>query len=297
MLKDIRESVSSLRTLNPAASPTAMMEGFNRIAELHRQVAEAQVTDPKVGWDCSRLHEELNQIEKNWVAAIEKPKQEVARLSEDRKKLLAVAEATAEAAKVYRKVLTETVAKASKKSNLFEQMLKRGQGWQQAHTGLSKKVATLEHDQKVKMAALEIIAEKFTALKAEHAKLQETYHADTTKLARKVVEQRHADKITAEVKKQLAECKTATEVLKLQETIAPEVKAEEPKAETVVTPVATDDAAKTEEKKDVTTESKKPAPTSVTEGLYVVRADDRKPNTLSESILIAQRMNANRTAA
>lgn len=224
-LTEIRAAAGNLRNVNViTASPRVVAESFTQATILHRQLSEHQAANPGSAWDCTQLHEELTSIESKWTSSIQAIHEENTRLKTDHQKLVLVAESMTKIARTYRAQLVETVKKRNATATLYEAVCTRGRGWQSVAVKRGAKLNTLEHQVQVACRGIDMLAEQLVAtengdirttpISKSLDELAEMYHADTTKLARKVAELKYPAKCAEpQIKESLTKAKTAADVL------------------------------------------------------------------------------------
>jgi hypothetical protein len=281
-INQIRNQVQSLRGVNILKlSSRAITESFTSATTLHRELAAISASNASSSWDCTALHEELNEIEKGWHGSIQQIIAENSKLATDRQKLVLVGENLAKTAKAYRTQLTETYRKHQTLTTLFETAQRRGRGWYSIAEKRGKQNESFNHQIDVSCAALEMIAEQLVNVQSGKDRnnvigealknLAEKYHADTTRLARALVETKYPEAAAKpEIKKKLDEAKTADDVLRIRKEIeAPEapVVPAAPVTEGKTAPVALNEGKPAEAKPS----EAKPAP--ITENVTAIKGD------------------------
>lgn len=109
-IKTISESVSRLRSVDPTKlDPKRFAESLTQAQQLHRDVAAIVADDPKLSYDGSRLHDELDAVEKAFQEAAQAPGKEVTSLKEQQTKALRVLKNVAETGLVYKGKLAEAL--------------------------------------------------------------------------------------------------------------------------------------------------------------------------------------------
>jgi len=284
-LKSIQESVQSLRAVDPSKlEPNRFAEGLSRIQQLHRDAAAVGSEDSKLSWDVSRLHDELNAVEKSWIESMRAPIGEVAKLQEQQTRTLRVVKAIAETGLTLKKQLGETKILAESVKKKCEEAIKRGKGWMGRAEKAEESLATLERKFDVACTALDLLTER--------------YHTDTTALGRRVLTLEFKPTDEALIKR-IKEAKTAKELAAIREEIKPKetkpaVTETAPAAAAAPAPAAAPAAAAapvTPAPAAAATEPAKEAPKattteSVTEAIVVEPTTLNRPFTIAESLKV-----------
>lgn len=307
----LRTQIGALKSVDMlASSQRTIADSFSAAVAIHRQISEAQAANPGISWDCTKLHEELSDIEKSWFASVQNLKESNTKLKENQEKLLLVSENLAKTGKLFRTQLSESYKRQTKLTELFEIATRRGRGWykiaEQRNTVVEKK----NHHIDVVCGALDINTQKLVNVESGKDRsnavgqalesLAKKYHKDTTALARALVEVKFPEKSKEEVfQKKLDEAKTAEEVLEIRNEIegkpkgskvpvteAAKIKGKAPTVKSSSEPVKITEAAKSTE----TSDAKKAV--VITEGVTVIRGDaiGFSGLGLDQAVGIAQRL-------
>lgn len=282
-LKSLNESVQLLRATDPSKlDPARFAEGISRIHQIHRDIAALVAEDSKSSWDGTRLHQDLDAIEKSWVETLRAPVAEVAQLREQQTRTLRVVKAVAETGLSLKKQLGEAKVLVAESKKKITETLTRGKGWMERALTAEKSTNLLEHKFDVACSALDIMTER--------------YHADTSALGRRVLNLEFKptdDKLIARIK----ECKTAKELAVIREELKPKTAAPAvnetkpavtavaaaPKAEVKAESVASVSAAVSLATPVLVTEVKKTDTTT-----YIAESTLNRPFTVAESLQVGK---------
>jgi hypothetical protein len=250
-IKAIRESIQSLKSLNPAALDARNFAlGFQQMSELHNAAAKVLAENASASWEVNVVHKELSTLEETWATAFEAPKAEVRKLNENQTKLLKVLKGvTAHSVKV-RESLSLTTKKGVKSTEIAEALAKRGRAWMEAAKTELGQRRLIEKKYGVATEALDIMAGR--------------YKGDVSEIASHVLKLEFPS-MTEDHKKSLAEAKTPQAVLAVRKTLEEAFKpaADAPKTEKVEEGKKAD-APKTE-KVEEGKKAETPAPAKVEE--------------------------------
>lgn len=269
--REIKQSLNTIAALDPVSvGSTRFSEGLAQLKSLHNEVAVWLAEDSKRSYEASELHEAIKLEETRWSkAVITGPQESVARLTEDRKKLLRVTEAVGARAIETRTKLTEATAKLAKSNDLNKKLLERGRSWKQAADRLQEQLDTLNAKYDVSTTALDMLATDFKR--------------DITALGRKLITVQHeaALKGNAALSKQLTEATTPGQVEAVYDAIMKgATKAAATEAKPSTTPVTESTPAPAAPAKPIV-EALKPQQLSVNIAV---------PTDLSESVRIVRRL-------
>jgi outer membrane biosynthesis protein TonB len=300
-IKQIRESISSLKAVNPATiDARSFAEGLHRMGELHNAAAKHLAENASASWDVGQLHKELSALEESWVAAFEAPRKEVKQLGENQKKLLNVVKQLTTVVSESRKVLGECRGKLVKSNEIAEAVAKRGRAWMETARRERDSGKVMEKKYAFTTEALDIMAGR--------------YKADVAELGARVLELEFPS-MTEDQKKALGEAKTPKAVLAVRESIEaakkpteepakkPVEEAKKPAAEPAKKPVEEAKKPAEEPAKTPVDEGKKPAAPAVdpkaparpmTEGVEILRTD--VTHSVQESMGMARRLSQGQAA-
>jgi hypothetical protein len=295
-IKDIRVQLESIKGQDPMKlGATALAEGFSRMQDLHRAVSTLQAADQTAAWDCKRIHEEIETIEKLWDSKLDETKKSAVKLAEDKKKLIVVNEAAVKLAKLYRATLEDQVKKSNGRQKLYEEICKRGRGWKdiaerrglvQENTEFKLAISTTAND----MIAdkYKLLNEKFEVTTSALDLLTERYHEDTTKLGKALLELQYPEKIKAPaIQEKLNEATTAAQVLQIRLEIEDPEAAKKAASKVESTPAKA--AGKLVENKNVAKDPPNSSPSS--KGIIVENTDwDGNRLNLDETLAVTRRL-------
>lgn len=183
-LTEIKSRLNALRGVDPAKlDPRRFAESLSEVEQLHTAVAEYTAVDPKRAYEGSRLHRELETVTEAYSKAANAPRQQATKLVEDNRKLLQVVQATANTAVVYKKKLGEAIGATAKAKETVTEAVRRGKGWHK-----------LAEDRKAKLVVTE---ERFSTACEALDIMSARYHADTTELARRLLQVEFKDQLAA----------------------------------------------------------------------------------------------------
>lgn len=236
-IKAIRESIQSLKSLNPATLDARnFASGFQHMSELHNAAAKALSENASASWEVSQLHKEISAVEESWSTAFEAPRVEVRKLNENQTKLLKVLKGvTAHATKI-RESLSTSHKKGAKATEISEALATRGRAWMEAAKTELGSRRLFEKKYGLATEALDIMAGR--------------YKGDVAELGSHVLTLEFP-KMTEDHKKSLGEAKTPAQVVAVRATL-----------EEAFKPAKVDESKKDEPKKDApkVDESKKDEP-------------------------------------
>ncbi len=207
-LTEIKSRIAGLRatTESVTADPKRFAESVALIEELHQEAASWGAADSKRSWDAQKLHRDLDEINSKLSESAAAPTKQAKKLSENNGKLMKVINAVAQTALTYKKKLGEALKKQDSDKKMIEQLIRRGQGWQQVAESRKQKLATLEEDFNTSCEALDIMRDR--------------YHEDVTELGRRVIVLEFKEKAQApEIQKQLKEATRLRHIAAIRETL------------------------------------------------------------------------------
>lgn len=264
-IKAIRESIQSLKALNPATlDARSFASGFLKMSELHNGAASHLSENASASWEVSQLHKEISAIEEAWSAAFEAPKIEARKLNENQTKLLKVLKGVTAHTIKLRESLTESVKKLGKTTDISEALAKRGRAWMEAARREVSNRKLVEKKYGIATEALDIMAAR--------------YKGDVSQIGARVLELEFPN-LSESHKKALSEAKTPKAVVEVRRLIEADLKAQ-----------AVEEADK-KKKADVASSSKKLATDVADAPKKVVKeneGDSRDPVTVSESQIFRQ---------
>ncbi len=213
-IKTITESLNALRTVDASKlDPRRLAEGLHQMDSLHQEVAAFVAANPTQGWNGTKLHESLSSLEKSWTESAAAPAANVLKLNERQARLGKILEQVAATGLKYRTQLSEAFKKLTHGKKLTEEVARRGQTWRKRALQAEASLAIVEKRFNLSCVALD----EFTA----------RYHADTTKLGRKLLQQEHAAKLTdPAILKRVNEATTLAQLTEIKNEIAPPAKTE-----------------------------------------------------------------------
>lgn len=268
-INEIKGRIAALKGQKPG-NATQFAEGLSQMGDLHQQVANYVAEDAKRNWEGTKLHKEIETIETAWAETQAAPVRTVAKLKEDRNKVLHVCKTVVETALKYKSALAESLKSNASKDALVEELTTNGTGWMEL---ANKRKANLNFVQKKYQTACE-------ALKIMAAR----YKEDMALVGGRVLALEFKEKLAAspDLQKELTEAKDPQAILALREKL--EGKKTEAAPAAAVVPAS----------------ESKPAPAAaapVTEAVkpaaQVVESDvARNPRSISESMAMVQRLSA-----
>lgn len=207
-LNEIQSRIALLQGLDPTKlDPARFSESLTEAENLHQHVAEFAAADPKRSYAAHRLHSTLESVTKRFSEAATAPRKTAAKLQEHNTKLMRVINAVAQTGLTYKKRLGESLSKANKLGKINEELVRRGQGW--------RKIA---EDRKSENAQT---TKKFTTACEALDLMAARYHADTTELARRVLQLEFQEQLTAKpaLAKRLKEATRLRHVANIREEL------------------------------------------------------------------------------
>jgi hypothetical protein len=207
-LTEIKSRIAGLRATTESANtdPKRFAETVALVEELHQEAAQWGAADSKRAWDTQKVHRDLDEISTKLSESAAAPSKQAKKLSENNGKLMKVINAVAQTAVTYKKKLGEALKKETSSAKMIEQLIRRGQGWQQVAESRKQKLSTLEEDFNTSCEALDIMRDR--------------YHEDVTELGRRVIVLEFKEKAQApEIQKQLKEATRLRHIAAIRETL------------------------------------------------------------------------------
>jgi predicted nuclease with TOPRIM domain len=243
-------------------------------------------------WDTTRLHEDITAVQNTWSQAVAAPTAQVERLTTEKQKLLSVTEKIVQTGVTLKKKLKESLDTNTKLMDVNQRNLSRGRAWKRFAEGIQASQATLNEKYDVATTALEILAKRHKALRAESDE-------SVVRLGRRVLELEFADRVKNDstFAAKLREAKTPEALASLRESIT----TRKPAAKNVPATNESKETPKarlTESAKTGSAEEKPKAGGSTdtgNRGTMVVPVGN--PRNVSESIAIARRLTAATTGS
>lgn len=207
-LTELKSRIAGLRATTESvnADPTRFAESVALVEELHQEAAAWGAADSKRAWDTQKLHRDLDGISAKLSESASAPTKQAKKLSENNGKLMKVINAVAQTALTYKKKLGEALKKQGSDAKMIEQLVRRGQGWQQVAESRKQKLSTMEEDFNTACEALDIMRDR--------------YHEDVTELGRRVIVLEFKEKAQApEIQKLLKEATRLRHIASIRETL------------------------------------------------------------------------------
>ncbi len=294
----IRQSLQSFAGLEVSKlTPQRYAEGMRQMESLHQHV-EAWCSEDTANrrWDTTRLHEEITAVQNTWSQAVAAPTAQVERLTTEKQKLLSVTEKIVQTGVTLKKKLKESLDANAQLMDINQRNLARGRSWKRFAEGIQSKHNTLNEKYDVATSALEILANRFKALRAES-------NESVVRLGRRVLELEFADRVKSDsaFAAKLKEAKTPEALASLRESITtrkPAAKNVPATNESKEAPKATLTESKPEAKTKPAAEEKSTVTESKDTGnLGTIVVPVGNPRNVSESIAIARRLTAATTGS
>jgi hypothetical protein len=295
-LNEIKGRIALLRGVNPANNPQRFAESVEEVKDLHVQIDQFISEDAKTrNYAGTRLHSDLDAIERRWNESAIAPVKQAKRLTENNMKLMKVVHATAKTGLALKGKLSEALTQISKGEKLTEDLIRKGQGWRQVAESRKDKLQVVSKHFDTACDALDIMTEK--------------YHKDTTEMGRRLIVLEFAEKAqTPEIQKALKEATRLRDIAAVREQLEGK-KVEGTEEGTATAPVAAATAT-TESKKDSAGKPAEGAPVNegkkettpaapaagktptapVAEAKVTLSSSVRDPRSVNESIEMVRRM-------
>lgn len=275
-IQEVKARITSFKGSKPSDA-RSYAEGVAQLANLHQQVAEYVAEDAKRNYEGTKLHQEIESIEKAWADNQAAPAKTAARLREDRNKVLHVCKNLVETALKYKSALAEAFKSQAATQAVIEELTTNGTGWMEL-AGKRK-------------AQRDFIAKKYQVACEALMLMSNRYKEDMTIVGRHALNLEFKEALSAkpDLQKSLTEAKSPQDILAIREQL-------EGRSET---PATSSPATGSEGKNAPTVESKsaKPVAAPVTENKSkttsfeaVVETNVRNPRNISEATEIVRRL-------
>jgi len=271
---EIKTRIAALKGQKPA-NATQFAEGLSQMAELHQQVANYVAEDAKRNWEGTKLHNEIQAVENAWAETQALPVKSVAKLKEDRVKVLHVCKNIVETALKYKGALAEALKVTAAKDSLVEELTTNGTGWMELANKRKDQRDFVQKKYQTACEALKIMAAR--------------YKEDMAVVGGRVLALEFKDKLAAspELQTALAEAKDPQAILALREKL--EGKKVEAPAAAAPAAAAAAPAATTESKPAPAAAA--PVTEAVKPAVQVVESEvARNPRSIAESMAMVQRL-------
>ena len=275
-IQEVKTRIATYKGSRPSDA-RAYAEGVAQMADLHQQVANYVAEDAKRNWEGTKLHQEIEAIEKAWAESQAAPAKTAAKLREDRNKVLHVCKNLVETALKYKNALAEQFKSQAATQSVIEELTTNGTGWME----LANK----------RKAQRDFIAKKYQVACEALMLMSNRYKEDMTIVGRHALNLEFKEALAAkpELQKSLNEARTPQDILAIRE----QLEGKQPESADATNSPATGKAAPA-----ATTESK-PAPAAaapVTENKpsaaanAIVEEVVRNPRSISEASEIVKRL-------
>lgn len=279
-IQEVKSRITAYRGSRPSDA-RAYAEGVAQMADLHQQVANYVAEDAKRNYEGTKLHQEIEAIEKAWAESQAAPAKTAAKLREDRNKVLHVCKNLVETALKYKNALAEQFKSQAAAKSIIEELTTNGTGWMD----LANK----------RKAQRDFISKKYQVACEALMIMSNRYKEDMTIVGRHALNLEFKEALAAkpDLQKSLNEAKTPQDILAIRE----QLEGKQPESATTTNSPATG-GQKSGQSAPSTTESK-PAPAAaapVTENRpsaaanAVVEEVVRNPRNISEASEIVRRL-------
>jgi hypothetical protein len=246
------------------------------MADLHQQVANYVAEDAKRNYEGTKLHQEIEAIERAWTEGQAAPAKSAAKLREDRNKVLHVCKNLVETALKYKNALTEQYKSNAAVQAVVEELTTNGTGWMD----LANK----------RKAQRDYIAKKYQVACEALTIMANRYKEDMTIVGRHALNLEFKEALTAkpDLQKSLNEARTPQDILAIRE----QLEGKQPASAAAANP------ATNEQKPNADATGSNPAPAaalvkenkSTAAANAVVEDVSRNPRGISESAEIVRRL-------